>query len=57
MGQPSSLFVYFCSFQQRFLQKITDYSGNQTQIIGVEGEQADHCTTTTTAHYILTVAA
>ena len=57
MGQPLSLFVYFCSFQQQFLQKITDYSGNQTQIIGVEGEQADHCTTTTTAHYILTVAA
>ena len=27
--------------------KMVDFSGNQTRIVGVEGEHADHLTTTT----------
>ena len=42
MGQPRPLFVYFRSFQQQFYRKIVDFSGNRTQIVGVEGEHADH---------------
>ena len=42
MGQPRPLFVYFRSFHQQFYRKIVDFSGNQTRIVGVEGEHADH---------------
>ena len=47
MGQPRPLFVYFRSFQQQFYRKIVDHSGIRTRIVGVEGEHADHLTTTT----------
>ena len=48
MGLPRPLFVYFCSFQTQILEKKTvDVSGIRTWIVGVEGEQADHLTTTT----------
>ena len=42
MGQPRPLFVYFRSFQIQFNRKIVDFSGIRTQIVGVEGEHADH---------------
>ena len=47
MGQPRPLFVYFRSFQEQFYRKIVDLSGIWTRIVGVEGEHADHLTTTT----------
>ena len=47
MGQPRPLLVYFRSFQQQFYRKIVDLSGIRTRIVGVEGEHADHLTTTT----------
>ena len=50
MGQPRPLFVYFRSFQQQFYRKIVDHSGIRTRIVGVEGEHADHLTTTTALH-------
>ena len=46
-GEVRGLFVYFRSFRQQFLQKIVYLSGILTCIIGVEGEYADHLTTTT----------
>ena len=42
MGQPRPLFVYFLSFQQQFYTKIADFSGIPTEIVGIEGEHADH---------------
>ena len=48
MAQPRPLFVYFRSFQIQFYRKIVDSSRIRTQIVGVEGEHADHLTTTTT---------
>ena len=48
MGQPPPLFFIFVFFQQTFLQKKTVcFSQIRTWIVGVEGEQADHLTTTT----------
>ena len=53
MGQPRSLFVYFRSFQTQILQKKTvGVSRIRTRIVRVEGEHADHLTTTTT-HFLL----
>ena len=53
MGQPRSLFVYFRSFQTQILQKKTvGVSRIRTWIVRVEGEHADHLTTTTT-HFLL----
>ena len=46
-GQPWPLFVYFRSFQTKFLQKKLGVSGIWIRIVGVEGEHADHLTTTT----------
>ena len=48
MGHPRPfLFVYFRSFQTIYRIKTVDFSGIRTQIVGVEGEHADHLTTTT----------
>ena len=47
MGQPG-LFFYFRSFQTQILQKKTvGFSGIRTRIVGLEGDHADHLTTTT----------
>ena len=43
MGQPRPLFVYFCFF----ILKILVASRIQTGIVGEEGEDANHLTTTT----------
>ena len=51
MDQPWPLFVYFCSFQAQFYRKNVDFSGIRTRIVGVEGEYADHLTTTTAQHW------
>ena len=45
MGQPRPLFVYFCSFQTQIFTEKTE--GIRTRIVRVEGEHADHLTTTT----------
>ena len=51
----SPILVNFSSFQKQILQKTVGFSGIQTQIVGVEGEHADHLTTTTApGTYILT---
>ena len=41
------LFVYICSFQQKNYGQIVDFSGIPSWIVGIEGEHADHLTTTT----------
>ena len=46
MGQPSLFFVFFRSFQYQFYRKIVDLSRIRIWIVGVEGEHADHLTTT-----------
>ena len=40
--------VYFRSFQTQYCRKIVGFSGIRTWIVGVEGEYANHLTTTTT---------
>ena len=50
MGQPRPLFFIFVLFKHQFYRKKTvGFSGIQTLIVGVEGEHADHLTTTTMA--------
>ena len=45
---PASFFVYFRSFPTQILQaKTAGVSVIRTRIVRVEGEQADHLTTTT----------
>ena len=51
-GPTTALFVYFRSFQTQIYRKTVGISGIQTRIVGVEGEHADHLTTTT-AHIII----
>ena len=47
---PINLFLFiFALFKYR---KIVDFSGIQTQIVGVEGEHPDHLTTTTAVFII-----
>ena len=48
-----SILVNFSSFQKQILQKTVGFSGIQTQIVGVEGEHADHLTTTTAQQFEL----
>ena len=45
MGQSRPRFVYFRCFQ--IFTEIVDFSRIRTQIVGVEGERADHLTVTT----------
>ena len=47
VGQPRPLFVYFRSFKHNIIEKALGFSEIQTRIVGVEGEHADHLTTTT----------
>ena len=49
MDQPGLFFVYIGSFQQQFYRKIVDLGGIRARIVGIEGENADHFNTTTTA--------
>ena len=47
MGHPRPLFlIYFRSFQTIYRIKTVDFSVIRTRIVWVEGEQADHLTTT-----------
>ena len=50
MGQPRPLFVYFRFSNTNFEEKSVDVSRIRTQIIRVEGEHADHLTTTVGTH-------
>ena len=46
MGQPRPLFCLFSFFSNtNFTENTVDVSGIQTRIVGVEGEHADHLTT------------
>ena len=45
MGQSRPRYVYFRCFQ--IFTEIVDFSRIRTQIVGVEGERADHLTVTT----------
>ena len=48
MGQPRPLLRLFSFFSNtNFTEKTVDVCGIRTQIVGVEGEHADHLTTTT----------
>ena len=47
MGQARPLFVSFRSFQTIFRIKTVGFSRIRSRIDGVEGENADHLTTTT----------
>ena len=48
LGQPRPLFCLFLFFSNsNFTVKSIGFSGIRTRIISVEGEHADHLTTTT----------
>ena len=48
------LFLFICVlFKQKFNRKTVGVSGIRTRIIGVEGEKADHLTTTTAKSMII----
>ena len=47
IGLPRPLFVYFRSFQTIYRIKTLDFIMIRTRIVRVEGEHADHLTTTT----------
>ena len=49
---PGLFFVYFCYFQQQFYWKIIDFSGIRTRMAGLEGEYADHFTSTTAQIFV-----
>ena len=51
IGQPWPHFVFSFFSNTNFTEKIVGFSGFRTRIVGVEGEHADHLTTTT-AHQI-----
>ena len=54
MGQPRPLFVYFKYYKTQILQKKTEgFSRIRTRIVRVEGDHADHLTTTTAQLNIL----
>ena len=46
-ANPGLFLFFFVLFNNNFTEKIVDFSGNRTWIVGVEGEHADHQTTTT----------
>ena len=46
MGQPRR-FWFFSFFQTHILHKNLDVSGIRTRTVGIEGEHANHLTTTT----------
>ena len=51
---PASFCIFLLilvHFNVNFYRKIADYSGIRTRIVGVEGECADHLTSTTTAPF------
>ena len=47
MGRPRPFCCIFNIYKQKFTEKTVVFSRIQTQIVGVEGERADHLTTTT----------
>ena len=53
MGQPRPLFCLFSFFSNtNFTEKTVGVSRIRTQIVGVEGEYADHLTTTTAPSHL-----
>ena len=54
LALPWASFCYFRSFQTQILQKkIVGISGIRTRIVRVEGEHADHLSTTTARHVVM----
>ena len=47
VGQPGLFFICFRFFKHNISEKTVGFSGIGTWIVGVEGEHADHLTTTT----------
>ena len=41
-ANPGLFLFIFVLFNNNFTEKIVDFSGNRTRIVGVEGEHADH---------------
>ena len=41
-ANPGLFLFIFIIFNNNFTEKIVDFSGNRTRIVGVEGEHADH---------------
>ena len=46
-ANPASFLFVFVLFKHKFYRKTVDVSGIGARIVGVEGEHADHLTTTT----------
>ena len=51
MGQAQSLFCCFRTFKKQLYRQIVDFNEIRTRIVEAEGKNADHLTTTTTAHH------
>ena len=47
MGQSRPFLFIFFLLKHILQEKTVDFSGTHTQIVGVEGDHADHLTTTT----------
>ena len=47
MGQPDLFMFIFYLFKHKFYRITVGFSGIRTRIVGIEGEPADHLTTTT----------
>ena len=52
MGQPGLFLFIFVLFKHKFYRKTVGFSGIRTGIVRLEGEHADHLTTTTARVYI-----
>ena len=46
MGQPRPFCLFSFFLRTNFKEKTVGYSGIRTRMVGVEGEHADHLTTT-----------
>ena len=46
-ADPGLFLFIFVLFKHNYSEKIVGFSGIRTRIVGVEGEHADHLTTTT----------
>ena len=53
MCKSRPIFIYFRSFQTIYRIKTVDFSGIGTRIIGLEGKDADHFTTTTVRYKLI----
>ena len=52
VDQPRPFCLFSFCFKHNFTEKTVGFSEIQTQIVGVEGQHADHLTTTTAPEFI-----